>query len=52
MTNAAVVIDDAESFWSEVERFLFMEDVQPGAELPVDLEFRGWPNLQVMVPTY
>ncbi|ENL8693439.1 hypothetical protein AB6I52_002183 [Enterobacter hormaechei] len=49
MTNAAVVIDDAESFWSEVERFLFMEDVQPGAELPVDLEFRGWPNLHINV---
>lgn len=49
MNDAVIMIDNAESFWDAVEKFLFLDDIEPGADLPIDLEFRGWPNLHINV---
>ncbi|MDM6729867.1 hypothetical protein QUG33_10470 [Citrobacter braakii] len=49
MTNAAVVIDSADSFWNVVEDFLNRDAAGPNVDLPVDLDFQGWPNLHINV---
>ncbi|MBL5919732.1 hypothetical protein I7V28_01095 [Lelliottia amnigena] len=49
MSDAAIVIENAESFWNVVDDFLQREAAEPGTDLPIDLDFQGWPNLHINV---
>ncbi|HBT4804125.1 TPA: hypothetical protein MB363_003702 [Klebsiella quasipneumoniae subsp. similipneumoniae] len=49
MTNAAIVIENAETFWDVVDDFLQQEAEHPGADIPADIDFQGWPNLHINV---
>lgn len=49
MTDAAIVIEDAESFWNVVDDFLQREVAEPGLDMPIDLDFQGWPYLHINV---
>lgn len=49
MTDAAIVIENAETFWNVVDDFLHREVDQPDIDMPIDLDFHGWPNLHINV---
>lgn len=49
MTDSAIIIENAESFWNVVDDFLQREAVEPGIDMPLDLDFQGWPYLHINV---
>lgn len=49
MTDAAIVIENAESFWNVVDDFLQRDSAESGTDMPIDLDFHGWPYLHINV---
>lgn len=49
MDTTAKVIDSPQAFWDVVENYLKLDAETPGRNFDFDLEFTGWPLLQINV---